>query len=129
MSSNGPFFDSDDRSRIDVLLTMSDNVAFWSRSAWQTAGAVLFAWIALNSVVLVSAMRDRISLRKHYQEHHGQSKLAYWIAKFCHDFLFYVPVSLVAVQMIKNYDPFMEMAQTTVMIQPFATIPFLYVCS
>ena len=74
-------------------------------------------------------MRDRLSQRKHYQEQHGQSKTAYWLAKFAHDLIFYVPISLMAVEMIKLYDPNMEVAQLTVLLQPFATLPILYVFS
>ena len=34
-----------------------------------------------------------------------------------------------ALEMIKLYDPNMEVAKLTVFLQPFATLPFLYVCS
>ena len=108
---------------------MSDHVAFWSKAAWHCVGAVVFAWIAINSVVLVSAMRDRTSGRKHFQEQHGQRKLAYWVAKFCHDFIFYLPVAWAANTMIGRYDDYMEYAPTTVALQPLVTLPLLYVCS
>ena len=91
--------------------------------------SLIFTWVVLNSVILYRVMKDRISYRKHYQEHHRQSKLAYWIARFFHDVVYYIPISLMALLMIATYDDHMVMAPKCIMLQPLATLPFLYLCS
>ena len=112
----GTFLKAENLAQISTLLTMSDNVGYWGVLSWQTVGALVYSWLILNAVVLIWTMRDRQSQRKHYQEQHGQSKTAYWFAKFAHDLIFYLPISLMAVEMIKLYDPNLEMAPKTVML-------------
>lgn len=49
-------------------------------------------------------MRERTSGKKHFFESHGQSKLAYWLAKFVHDIIFYVPIAIVTAILIEKFD-------------------------
>ena len=49
------------------------------------------------------------------------------MAKFFHDLIFFIPISLVAREMINQFDSHMEIAPTTLALQPLATLPFLYV--
>ena len=55
-------------------------------------------------------MQERKSQRKHFQEYHGQSKMAYWLARFAHDLVFYLPISLVASIMMHTFEPQMVLA-------------------
>ena len=61
-------------------------------------------------------MRDLQSERKHYQESQGQSVAAYWMAKFFHDLIFFIPMSLVALEMINQFDPHLETAPKTLLL-------------
>ena len=106
---------------------MSDVVGFWGKSAAEVSGSLCFCWATLNVVILLHLMRDRTSGRKHYLESHGQSKLAYWLARFVHDILFFVPVSLVTIYLINKFDSHMELAPRSIIVAPFASIPFVYV--
>ena len=90
---------------------MSDLVAFWGGINTQATTTVVFIWICINSVVLLSVMKERTSNLKKYQEHHGQSKLAYWLARFCNDIIFYLPVAWMAVKMMEEFDPQMDYAK------------------
>ena len=98
--SKGSFLTSKDNSLIGIILTLSDEVGFWGRVSVEVSGTLCFSWIIVNIVILLSVMRDRTSYRKHYQEHHGQSKLAYWLARFFHDIIFYIPISFIAIVLI-----------------------------
>lgn len=40
-----------------------------------------------------------------------------------------MPVSVVAVYLISTYEPQMDAAARSVIFQPFAMLPFLYVCA
>ena len=51
------------------------------------------------------------------------------MAKFFHDLILFIPMSLVALEMISQYDSQNEVAPTTILLQPLATLPFLYVCA
>ena len=51
------------------------------------------------------------------------------MAKFFHDLIFFIPISLVALEMISQFDAQNEAAPTTILLQPLATLPFLYVCA
>ena len=105
---------------------MSDVVGFWGIKALEVSGFMCFGFLAVNIVVLLTSMRDRTSGRKHYFESHGQSKLAYWLAKFAHDVFFYVPISIVSVYLIDKFDPQMEQASRSIMIAPLAMLPTIY---
>ena len=84
---------------------MSDEAGFWSVKALEVSGFICFAFTLVNIVILLNVMRDRTSGRKHYLESHGQSKLAYWLARFAHDIVFYVPICLVTVYLMNKFDP------------------------
>ena len=84
---------------------MSDEVGFWGTKSLEVTGFICFSFTIVNVVILLNSMRDRVSGRKHYFESHGQSKLAYWLARFAHDIVFYVPVSFAAVYLMKKFDP------------------------
>jgi len=75
---------------------MSTLVALWGSFAFQTLGCLVFAWVIINSVVMVQVLQERVSTRKHYNEHHGQGKLAYWMARYFHDLIFYIPITYIA---------------------------------
>ena len=74
-------------------------------------------------------MRERNSQRKRFLESHGQSKLIYWLTRYLLDIVFYLPVSFTGIRMISIYEPQMEAASRSVFIQPFAALPFIYLCS
>lgn len=95
---------------------MSDHAAFWMTISGQAIGCVAFSWTILSSIILIWTMRDLQSERKHYQESQGQSAVAYWMAKFFHDLILFIPISLVALEMINQYDPHMEIAPTTLLL-------------
>jgi len=51
------------------------------------------------------------------------------MARYLHDLVFYLPVSLIAIFLIGRYEPQMEMAARSLLVQPFAMLPFIYVIS
>ena len=106
---------------------MNDTVGFWSGQGLSVLVILVSTWIILNSFTIISLMRERISQRKHFQEYHGQSKLAYWLARFVHDLVFYLPISLVGARMMNKFEPQMLMAPRLVILQPFVMLPFIYV--
>ena len=106
---------------------MSDEIGFWGIKALEVSGFICFAFLAVNLVVLLNSLRDRTSGRKHYFESHGQSKLAYWLAKFAHDIVFYVPICVVSIYLINKFDPQMEQAGRSIMVAPFVMLPIIYV--
>jgi len=59
-------------------------------------------------------MRDRTSQRKNFMESHGTKKLGYWLTKYVHDLLWYLPVTLAAQKMLETFDPHMEFAPRVV---------------
>ena len=106
---------------------MSDEVGFWGVRSLEVTGFLMFSFAIVNAVMLLSLMRDRTSGRKHYFESLGQSKLAYWLARFAHDIVFYVPVCLIAIYLIRKFDPEMQQAERSIMLAPFAMLSFIYV--
>ena len=126
IKDKGSFLNSKDMSYTRIFITMSDVVAYWGRGAAEVSGSLCFCWTIINVVILLNLMRDRTSGRKHYLESHGQSKLAYWLARFAHDIIFYIPVCLIVVYLINKFDSHMEMAARSIFIAPFAFLPFIY---
>ena len=126
VQDTGTFLTSMDLSKINILLTMSDVAGFWGKMATTAINSLLFPWVILNSVVMIWVIRDLTSTRKHYQQHHRQSKLAYWIARFFHDIVFYVPISYAALKMIEIFDDHLIMAPTCIVLQPLAYLPMIY---
>lgn len=47
-------------------------------------------------------------------ESHGTKKLGYWLTKYVHDLLWYLPVTLAAQKMLETFDPHMEFAPRVV---------------
>lgn len=42
--------------------------------------------------------------------------MAYWLARYLHDLVFYLPISYVVSKMIVRFDDYMEYASTVVML-------------
>lgn len=107
---DGKYFTSLQFEKINDALTMNDTVGFWSTQGLSVLVILVSTWIILNSYTTITLMRERISQRKHFMQYHGQSKMAYWLARFVHDLVFYLPVSLVGVGMMNKFEPQMVMA-------------------
>lgn len=86
------------------MLTMSDVNSKFGRYTWEVVGCVVAAWFMLNTYILLSVMRERLSERKLFLESHGQSKCSYWVARFLHDIVFFLPISIVANYLISKYE-------------------------
>ena len=56
-------------------------------------------------------------------------RVSFWIARYVHDLIFYLPISFMVASMVSQYDTHMELAPTLVFLQPFAALPFIYVWS
>ena len=108
---------------------MTTVIGLWTALGFNVLGFLVIAWAILNSVIMMQVLQERVSTRKHFNEHHGQSKLAYWLARYFHDLIFYIPITYVASKMIEKYDPHMEMAPDVVFLQPLSMLPFIYVTS
>ena len=65
-----------------VILLMNEAVVYWTNAGLSANIILASTWIILNTFTLISVMRDRSSQKKHFQEYHGQSKIAYWLARF-----------------------------------------------
>ena len=64
--STGNFLKSVDFEKINILLTMSDYVAFWAAKSLSVMCSLIFSCVVLNSFILIRVMQDRMSQRKHY---------------------------------------------------------------
>ena len=100
----GDFLTFHDHAETNDLLVMSDVIGKYSRMSWEPLGCITAAWFMLNTITIIMLMRERTSLRKQFLEMHGQSKFFYWIARYLHDLVFYLPVSLVIVRHIETYE-------------------------
>ena len=97
----GKYFTSLQMEKISDAL---GSVVFWPGQSLTINIIMSSTWIIINSFTVVSVMRERLSQRKHFQEYHGQSKAAYWLARFVHDLVFYLPIAIVASIMMHTYD-------------------------
>ena len=123
----GSFMTAENFMDLVDILGLSDNFGLSAYFSWEVVGCIVGAWYMLNAVFLVQVMRERTSQRKSFSESHGQSKFAYWLARYTHDLLFFLPVGLVALSMFKTYDPQMVTAPKIVLLAPVSMLPFLYV--
>ena len=108
ITDKGDYLASEDLLRTRGIITMSDYVGAWQLNSQQVIGCIIFAWFMLNSYFLIDAIRDRTSQRKNFMASHGTSILAYWLIRYIHDLLWYIPITLVAQKMLETFEPHME---------------------
>mmetsp|Transcript_6767 Transcript_6767/g.9291 ORF Transcript_6767/g.9291 Transcript_6767/m.9291 type:complete len:146 (-) Transcript_6767:2264-2701(-) len=116
ISDKGNYLAFDDFVNTKLTLTMSDILGFYARVTWEVASIVSAAWYILNAYTLIMLVRERTSERKLFLESHGQSKFSYWLARYAHDIVFYLPISFMAIAMITMYEPEMKQASASIFL-------------
>lgn len=65
---------------------------------------------------MASVMSDRMSKKKMFAKHHGMKTFPYWVARYIHDLVFYLPISFTVASMVSQFDPHMKLAPTLVFL-------------
>ena len=110
----GAFMTFDDHTQTIEMQTMSEVVNEYTRFSAEPIGCVVAAWFILNAWVVVNLIRERTSERKMFLQSHGQSQVAYWVSRYIHDIVFYLPISVVAIYLISVYETQMDAAALSV---------------